>query len=111
MVRLRTAMSICLNSRFPIALYWGPEFLMLYNESLVPMVGASKIHTRWGGQRWWCWPRSARSSSRSVDAAWGAGVPPKPKGVGVANGIASLAKKDFIAICADCRKRGAKRTA
>ncbi len=39
---LRTAMSICLNSRFPIALYWGPEFLMLYNQSLVPMVGPKK---------------------------------------------------------------------
>jgi PAS domain S-box-containing protein len=39
---LRTTMSICLNSRFPIAVYWGPEYLMLYNESLLPMVGARK---------------------------------------------------------------------
>ena len=39
---LQTTMSICLTSRFPIAVYWGPEFLMLYNQSLVPMVGASK---------------------------------------------------------------------
>jgi PAS domain S-box-containing protein len=39
---LRTSMSICLNSRFPIAIYWGPEFLMLYNQSLVPMVGPTK---------------------------------------------------------------------
>jgi PAS domain S-box-containing protein len=39
---LRTAMSICLNSRFPIAIYWGPEYLMLYNQSLVPMVGPNK---------------------------------------------------------------------
>jgi signal transduction histidine kinase/DNA-binding response OmpR family regulator len=39
---LRTALSICLNSRFPIALYWGPEYLMLYNDSLLPMVGANK---------------------------------------------------------------------
>jgi hypothetical protein len=39
---LRTTMSICLNSRFPIAVYWGPEFLMLYNESLIPMVGPKK---------------------------------------------------------------------
>ena len=35
-------MSICLNSRFPIAVYWGPEYLMLYNQSLVPMVGPKK---------------------------------------------------------------------
>jgi PAS domain S-box-containing protein len=39
---LRTTMSICLNSRFPIAVYWGPEYLMLYNQSLVPMVGPKK---------------------------------------------------------------------
>src|ERR1700733_14890689 len=38
----RTALSICLYSRFPIALYWGPEFVMLYNDSLLPMVGANK---------------------------------------------------------------------
>jgi PAS domain S-box-containing protein len=35
-------MSICLNSKFPIAVYWGPEYLMLYNQSLVPMVGPKK---------------------------------------------------------------------
>ena len=46
---LRTAMSICLNSRFPIAIYWGPEYLMLYNQSLVPMVGPRK-HPRALGQ-------------------------------------------------------------
>jgi hypothetical protein len=39
---LRTTMSICLHSRFPIAVYWGPEYLMLYNQSLVPMVGPKK---------------------------------------------------------------------
>jgi len=39
---LRTALGIATNSRFPIALYWGPEFLMLYNDDLLPMVGANK---------------------------------------------------------------------
>lgn len=39
---LRTTMGICLSSRFPIAVYWGPDYLLLYNQSLVPMVGASK---------------------------------------------------------------------
>lgn len=39
---LRTALSITMSSRFPITLYWGPEFLMLYNDDLLPMVGASK---------------------------------------------------------------------
>jgi PAS fold len=39
---LRTALSICLSSRFPIALYWGPQYVMLYNDDLRPMVGANK---------------------------------------------------------------------
>jgi signal transduction histidine kinase/CheY-like chemotaxis protein len=39
---LRTALDICLNSRFPMALYWGSQFAMLYNDDLVPMVGAKK---------------------------------------------------------------------
>jgi hypothetical protein len=38
----RTALDICLSSRFPIALYWGSAFSMLYNDDLRPMVGASK---------------------------------------------------------------------
>ena len=39
---LRTAIDICLSSRFPIALYWGSEYSMLYNDDLQPMVGANK---------------------------------------------------------------------
>jgi signal transduction histidine kinase/response regulator of citrate/malate metabolism len=39
---LRTALSICLSSRFPIALFWGPTYVMLYNDDLLPMVGANK---------------------------------------------------------------------
>jgi PAS domain S-box-containing protein len=30
---LRSALSICLNSGFPIAIYWGPRFLLLYNDA------------------------------------------------------------------------------
>ena len=39
---LRTALGICVSSRFPIALYWGADFVMLYNDDLRPMVGANK---------------------------------------------------------------------
>jgi hypothetical protein len=38
---VRTPLSICLNSRFPIAVYWGPEYLMLYDQSLVPITGCT----------------------------------------------------------------------
>jgi PAS domain S-box-containing protein len=36
---LRSTLSICLNSRFPIAIYWGPDFLLLYNDAWRPIVG------------------------------------------------------------------------
>jgi hypothetical protein len=39
---LRTSLSLCVSSRFPIAIYWGPRFVMLYNDDLRPMVGANK---------------------------------------------------------------------
>jgi PAS domain S-box-containing protein len=36
---LRAALSICLNSRFPIAIYWGPELALLYNDAWSPIPG------------------------------------------------------------------------
>ena len=36
---LRLALSICLNSSFPIALYWGPELVLLYNDDWSPIPG------------------------------------------------------------------------
>ncbi|HLO51615.1 MAG TPA: ATP-binding protein [Kamptonema sp.] len=36
---LRSTLSICLNSRFPIAIYWGSDCLLLYNDAWRPIVG------------------------------------------------------------------------
>lgn len=36
---LRSAISICLNSNFPIAVYWGPELVLLYNDAWSPIPG------------------------------------------------------------------------
>jgi PAS domain S-box-containing protein len=36
---LRSALSICLNSRFPIAIYWGQDCILLYNDAWRPIVG------------------------------------------------------------------------
>ena len=36
---LRSAISIMLNSRYPIALYWGPELALLYNDAWSPIPG------------------------------------------------------------------------
>ena len=37
---LRSAVSICLNSRFPIVLYWGPHFISIYNDAYLPIWGS-----------------------------------------------------------------------
>jgi PAS domain S-box-containing protein len=36
---LSSALSICLNSNFPIAIYWGKELVLLYNEAWSPILG------------------------------------------------------------------------
>ena len=37
---LRSALSICLGSGFPIAIYWGPQLALLYNDAWSAIVGA-----------------------------------------------------------------------
>ena len=37
---LRSALSICLGSSFPIAIYWGPTLSLLYNDAWSPILGA-----------------------------------------------------------------------
>ncbi len=32
---LKVSVALCLNSRFPLILWWGPELIMLYNDSYV----------------------------------------------------------------------------
>jgi hypothetical protein len=39
---LKMSVSICLNSRFPMVLWWGPEFATLYNDAYRPILGATK---------------------------------------------------------------------
>src|ERR1700712_1377900 len=39
---LRTAISICLGSRFPMEIWWGPDYLRFYNDAYRPILGATK---------------------------------------------------------------------
>jgi len=39
---LKMSVSICLNSRFPMVLWWGPDCIMLYNDAWRPVLGATK---------------------------------------------------------------------
>ena len=36
---LCTALSICLNSRFPMVIWWSKELVLLYNDAWLPIVG------------------------------------------------------------------------
>ncbi|KAK6533301.1 hypothetical protein TWF694_002254 [Orbilia ellipsospora] len=37
---LRTMINLVLTSPHPAAMYWGPEFSVVYNESYIPLIGA-----------------------------------------------------------------------
>jgi PAS domain S-box-containing protein len=51
---LRTSVSICLFSRFPILIWWGADYVMLYNDAYRPMLGQK--HPQSMGQRGQaCW--------------------------------------------------------
>ena len=45
---LRTTVSTCLSSRFPILILWGPELVMIYNDALARIIGNK--HPRAMGQ-------------------------------------------------------------
>lgn len=49
---LRTTINMCVNSRFPIAVYWGPQFLMLYNEFADDNADMRQYVSRLLGERW-----------------------------------------------------------
>ncbi|MGE5864987.1 MAG: hypothetical protein ACM32J_07795, partial [Rhizobacter sp.] len=36
---LSIAVSICLNSRFPMFVWWGPELTGIYNDAYIPVLG------------------------------------------------------------------------
>ncbi|MBV8741101.1 MAG: PAS domain-containing protein, partial [Sinobacteraceae bacterium] len=36
---LRSAVGICLNTAFPMAIYWGPDLALLYNDAWSPIPG------------------------------------------------------------------------
>ncbi len=52
---LRTAVSICLGSRHPIVLWWGPERWMFYNDGYRPMLGKLKHPQFLGASGQACW--------------------------------------------------------
>jgi PAS domain S-box-containing protein len=52
---LRTSVSICLSSRFPMIIFWGPELVQFYNDAYRPILG-TKHPAAMGQPARECWP-------------------------------------------------------
>ncbi|HMB28191.1 MAG TPA: histidine kinase dimerization/phospho-acceptor domain-containing protein, partial [Blastocatellia bacterium] len=53
---LRTAVSICLNSKFPMVIWWGPELRLIYNDRWRPILGENKHRRALGSPGREIWP-------------------------------------------------------
>lgn len=50
---LRTAVSICLTSRFPMLMWWGPDLRLLYNDAWRPVLGGKHPALGRAGREVW----------------------------------------------------------
>lgn len=47
---LKTALSICLGSRFPMFVWWGRDLTVFYNDAYIPAAGPVK-HPKYLGRQ------------------------------------------------------------
>jgi PAS domain S-box-containing protein len=52
---LRTAVGLCVTSRHPMVIWWGPELALIYNDAWIPILGPSK-HPAQGKPGAQVWP-------------------------------------------------------
>ena len=52
---LRTMVSILLANRFPLLLWWGPEYIQLYNDAYIPVPGTKHPKRALGRPASECW--------------------------------------------------------
>lgn len=52
---LRTAVGICITSRYPMVIWWGPKLVLIYNDAWMPILGPSK-HPALGKPGAQVWP-------------------------------------------------------
>ena len=52
---LRTALSICLDSRFPIIIFWGPDLVQFYNDAYADTILREKHPAALGQRAQDCW--------------------------------------------------------
>ncbi|WP_434388009.1 ATP-binding protein [Melittangium boletus] len=66
---LRTAVSICLGSRFPYLILWGEELVQIYNDAFRPILGPAKHPQALGLSARETWPEVWSTVGPMVDAA------------------------------------------
>ena len=52
---LRTMLGILLANRFPHLLWWGPDYIQIYNDAYIPVPGAKHPHRSLGRPAKECW--------------------------------------------------------
>ncbi|MGH3151444.1 MAG: histidine kinase, partial [Streptosporangiaceae bacterium] len=72
---LRTAIRICLTSRFPMIVWWGDELRFLYNDAYLPLLGNKHPALMRPGEQVWgeIWPTIGPmldSVQRTGQATW-----------------------------------------
>ena len=72
---LKTAVSICIGSRYPIVLWWGrPGYTMFYNDGYIPVLGVTK-HPGWLGRSGReCWKELWSTVGPMLDGVFETGV-------------------------------------
>jgi anti-anti-sigma factor len=64
---LRTALSICLSSQFPMLVWWGPELVQFYNDAHLPAMG-DKHPAALGQRAEECWAEAWTDIAPLADA-------------------------------------------
>ena len=80
---LRSVLSMLLPSKAQIILFWGPEFIVFYNDAYRPVFGAKHPHALGlPGREAWSeiWEPMLHDLLAGVVRTWGGFEPPKPIG-------------------------------
>ena len=72
---LRLAVSVCLSSRFPMLVAWGPDLIKIYNDGYRPMLGTRKHPGALGSAARMVWPEIWEHIGPLFESVMATGVP------------------------------------
>ena len=55
---LKTAINMCLESRYPMYIWWGPDLVNIYNDAYIPIPGLKKHEKAFGRPAIEMWPEN-----------------------------------------------------